>query len=996
MADQLQLRGGTTSEHSTFTGALREVTVDTDKDTVVVHDGSTAGGHPLAKQNLSNVPAGTITSTMIADGTIVNADVNASAAIAGTKISPDFGSQNRTSTGTSTAASFIPSSSTVPTNGVYLPAANQVAVATNGTGRLFVNSNGSVGIGTSSSTAGLYVRRASSGNQVILDNTGEDYTGLEYYNNGNRKASVQYRNTENLLRIDAFAASSQIAFRTVDTERLRITSAGLVGIGTSSPAQALHVNGSGTQYLQISSTSNDATTLLGATSSGSFLINRSTTLPTQIWTNGSPRIHISSAGNVGIGTASPSEKLSVVGNASFSGASPFIDLNGSAVNQTATIRNNNGSSTTLKLLSGNIVFGSDTDVERARIDSSGRLLVGTSTARSNLYNNSSGVAPQVQLEGTSFVTSSMMLVRNSADSSDANIILGKTRGTSTGASTIVSSGDEVGAISFQGADGSELVEAASIAAVIDGTPGANDMPGRLVFSTTADGASSPTERLRIDSSGRVGIGTTSPGSYSANNLVISDSGHAGISIVSGTSNTGNLYFADGTVGNNAFRGYIQYNHTNNDLLFGTDAQLRVRIDSSGRLGIGTSSVSARLHVRSSADDSTPIIRAQSNNQTQHVDLGFYYINYDNGTTSSPLEFQIDGSTKMALSATGLGIGTTTPGTPLHVTGSGIIAQFLNTQNSTGEGIGLGNGTNIGRITSNGAACNLVFEINGSEKARLDTSGRLLVGTSTARTNFYNTTYSSLLQVEADVSATALASLTSSNNGTLGGLLVLGHQRSGSVGGNTILQSGDELGVVAFMGSDGAEQVEGAHIKAAVDGTPGSNDLPTRLVFSTTADGASSPTQRFRIGANGACIFENGSILIGSTAIASGAGNATLKYNTPTGVVSYDTSSRLVKEQIVDCPYGISELKQLKPRKYFRTDDQKEEIGFIADEMAQVMPEFAPIGAKSVVTRNAEDTEQIPIGVNYEKLTAVLTKALQEAIAKIETLEAKVAALESKP
>jgi hypothetical protein len=50
---------------------------------------------------------------------------------------------------------------------------------------------------------------------------------------------------------------------------------------------------------------------------------------------------------------------------------------------------------------------------------------------------------------------------------------------------------------------------------VDGTPGANDMPGRLVFSTTADGASSPTERLRIDSSGRVGIGTTSPvGSFS--------------------------------------------------------------------------------------------------------------------------------------------------------------------------------------------------------------------------------------------------------------------------------------------------------------------------------------------------------------------------------------------------------------------------------------------------------------------------------------------------
>ena len=50
------------------------------------------------------------------------------------------------------------------------------------------------------------------------------------------------------------------------------------------------------------------------------------------------------------------------------------------------------------------------------------------------------------------------------------------------------------------------MNAASISVAVDGTPGANDMPGRLVFSTTADGASSPTERMRIDSDGKVGIG----------------------------------------------------------------------------------------------------------------------------------------------------------------------------------------------------------------------------------------------------------------------------------------------------------------------------------------------------------------------------------------------------------------------------------------------------------------------------------------------------------
>jgi len=90
---------------------------------------------------VSTTDTGTVTSTMILDGTIVNADVNASAAIAGTKISPDFGAQNVVTTGTSTAASLIPTSSSVPTNGVYLPAANTVGVAANSVERLKIGTS---------------------------------------------------------------------------------------------------------------------------------------------------------------------------------------------------------------------------------------------------------------------------------------------------------------------------------------------------------------------------------------------------------------------------------------------------------------------------------------------------------------------------------------------------------------------------------------------------------------------------------------------------------------------------------------------------------------------------------------------------------------------------------------------------------------------------------------------------------------------------------------
>ena len=133
MAKLLKLRRGTTSQHNTFTGAEGEVTIDTTKDTAVVHDGSQAGGRPLAREDMSNVSSSSIASRLGADsiattkiaggalptdvtvasanivnGTIVNADVNASAAIAGTKISPNFGSQNITTTGTLTMSGSLP------------------------------------------------------------------------------------------------------------------------------------------------------------------------------------------------------------------------------------------------------------------------------------------------------------------------------------------------------------------------------------------------------------------------------------------------------------------------------------------------------------------------------------------------------------------------------------------------------------------------------------------------------------------------------------------------------------------------------------------------------------------------------------------------------------------------------------------------------------------------------------------------------------------------
>ena len=118
----------------------------------------------------------------------------------------------------------------------------------------------------------------------------------------------------------------------------------------------------------------------------------------------------------------------------------------------------------------------------------------------------------------------MSITRNTAGTSPPYLQFGKTRGTSVGSSTIVQSGDTLGIITFCGADGTNRdTNGAMIQVDVDGTPGENDMPGRMIFKTTADGASSPSERARIQADGHFLIGTTTDGT-TAVGTVIRDAG----------------------------------------------------------------------------------------------------------------------------------------------------------------------------------------------------------------------------------------------------------------------------------------------------------------------------------------------------------------------------------------------------------------------------------------------------------------------------------------
>jgi hypothetical protein len=129
------------------------------------------------------------------------------------------------------------------------------------------------------------------------------------------------------------------------------------------------------------------------------------------------------------------------------------------------------------------------------------------------------------------------------------------------------------------------------------------------------------------------------------------------------------------------------------------------------------------------------------------------------------------------------------------------------------------------------------------------------------------------------------------------------------------------------------------------------------------------------------------------AITAGAGNSTLKYNSGTGQVTYDASSRYYKENIQDLEYGLSSVMAMKPRKYVYKATGVIDIGFIADEMLPLVPEITPLANNSINDMGVPDGE--PFTVNYDRLTAVLVKAIQEQQTIINDLKARVEALEAK-
>ena len=308
------------------------------------------------------------------------------------------------------------------------------------------------------------------------------------------------------------------------------------------------------------------------------------------------------------------------------------------------------------------------------------------------------------------------------------------------------------------------------------------------------------------------------------------------------------------------------------------------------------------------------------------------------------------------------------------------------------------------VPSNGvflpAANSVAIATNGTQQATVDSSGRLLVGTSST-----------------SATSSVIIQNNSANSGP--GILRLATNLATPADGNS-------LGLLTFGASNHSTA---ASINSSRDGgtwTAGTSQ-PSRLAFSTTADGASSPTERMRITSGGSVWMNssNGSsgtqgIVADSTGLLtvcttntaaqiinvnSGIGTRTLITFRTDGTnrgsitsngttTAYNTTSDYrLKENVVPLTGAADRLNQLQVRRFnFIADPDTTVDGFLAHEVQTIVPE-AITGEKDAVDDEGNPQYQ---GIDQSKLVPLLTAALQEAVAKIESLEARLTALEVTP
>lgn len=516
--------------------------------------------------------------------------------------------------------------------------------------------------------------------------------------------------------------------------------------------------------------------------------------------------------------------------------------------------------------------------------------------------------------------------------------------------------------------------------------------------------------LFVDAStDRVGIGTASP---SETLEVNSGAGNTPLKLVSTDSAAYIQIEDDATTAANRI-GAI-----GNDIVLHTDGSEKARLDSSGRLGVGTSSPLRSLHVAGAGDTGLMLqtTNAVDDKEIWEIQVAGDASNHANLIFRSRTNAGTGGTEALRITNDGkVGIGTTSPNRLL--TANGIVGvqasgtEYLRLYGQGGSAVIDSVSSKDLILDAGGASNSLVFYQGGGEAARIDSSKRLLVGTSSSSSN-------------------TIAVFQGYAGGSTGpGIVYL--QR-----GQTAPTANAEIGQLFFANSSGNL---GAGISAVADAnwTAGSSH-PTRLVFSTTADGASSPTNRMTIYSNGTTVFQNGNGVqvygtdnnanIGVLYVRNDnttADNAVVAFATATnstatsnvlvkfGINLYGSGSGQInangsgqaafgffsderlKENITDLPSQWQNIKNLRPVEFDFIESQggEHQIGFIAQEFQTVYPDA--VGSQRMFNGVDEESGEERLTLtDWSKTDTRLVKALQEAMERIETLEAEVAALKA--
>lgn len=318
-------------------------------------------------------------------------------------------------------------------------------------------------------------------------------------------------------------------------------------------------------------------------------------------------------------------------------------------------------------------------------------------------------------------------------------------------------------------------------------------------------------------------------------------------------------------------------------------------------------------------------------------------------------------------------------------------------------------------TANGAfapaANTFGIATGGTERLRIDSSGRLLIGVSTALDT-------SALQIKS--SANPLNAQTNGDAGTFtrfvasvdGPFIFQSKSRSATLGTHTIVQSGDFLGGTVFSGSDGTTYVPAVQISAQVDGTPGLNNMPGRFVISVTQPSIPSPVEALRVDSGRNTGFSGIPYPRTDNFASNGtSGNRWTAIYAVNGTIQ--TSDQREKTLVTNSSLGTAFIKSLRPVSYKWVEGGKQQTGkydadgheiiksvpghrthwgFIAQEVKEAVDAAGvDFGGWILTDKDDPDSQQ---GLRYDQFIAPLTKALQEALAEIEILKAKVTVLEN--